>query len=73
MEVIGIREDLSDFKREYNPGHPDADSEGYVLLPNVEIVTEMINLISASRAYEANTTALNSTKSMAMKALEIGK
>lgn len=73
VEVIGIREDLSDFKREYNPGHPDADEEGYVLLPNVEIVTEMINLISASRAYEANTTALNSTKSMAMKALEIGK
>lgn len=73
VEVMGIREDLSEFKREYNPGHPDADEEGYVLLPNVEIVSEMINLISASRAYEANTTALNSTKSMALRALDIGK
>jgi len=73
VEVIGVREDLSEFKREFNPGHPDADEEGYVLLPNVEIVAEMINLISASRAYEANTTAMNSTKSMAMTALEIGK
>ncbi len=73
VEVMGIREDLSEFKREYNPGHPDADEEGYVLLPNVEIVSEMINLISASRAYEANTTALSSTKSMALRALDIGK
>lgn len=73
VEVIGIREDLSEFKKEFNPGHPDADENGYVLLPNVEIVSEMINLISASRAYEANTTALNSTKSMAMRALDIGK
>jgi len=73
VEVVGIREDQSAFKREYNPTHPDAGDDGFVLLPNVEVVTEMINLISASRAYEANTTALNSTKSMAMRALEIGK
>lgn len=73
VEVVGIREDLSEFKREFNPGHPDADENGYVLLPNVEVVAEMINLISASRAYEANTTVMNSTKSMALRALDIGK
>ena len=73
VEVSEIVEDQSDFKRVYNPGHPDANVEGYVLMPNVDIVTEMINLMSASRAYEANVTALNSTKSTAMKALEIGR
>jgi len=73
VEVAGIMEDQSPFKKEYNPNHPDADEEGYVSLPNVEIVNEMINLISASRAYEANVTSVNDTKSMAMKALEIGK
>ena len=73
VEVAGIAEDQSPFKKEYNPNHPDADTDGYVSLPNVEVVNEMINLISASRAYEANITAVNTTKSMAMKALEIGK
>ncbi len=73
VEVVSITEDKSPFKKVYNPGHPDSDSEGYVLMPNVDIVTEMINLISASRAYEANVTSLNSTKSIAMKALEIGR
>lgn len=73
VEVSEIVEDQSDFKRIYNPGHPDADDEGYVLMPNVDVVTEMINLMTASRSYEANITALNSSKSMAMKALEIGR
>lgn len=73
VEVVAIEEDQAPFKREYNPTHPDAGEDGYVLLPNVDIVTEMINMISASRAYEANVTAMDSTKSMAMKALEIGK
>lgn len=73
VEVAGIVEDGSDFKRIYNPDHPDSDDDGYVLMPNVDIVTEMINLMTASRAYEANVTALNSAKSMAMKALEIGR
>lgn len=73
VEIAGIVEDQSDFKKEYNPTHPDADENGYVNLPNVEVVNEMINLIAASRAYEANITAVNTTKSMAMKALEIGK
>jgi flagellar basal-body rod protein FlgC len=73
VEVSQIIEDKSPFKKVYNPGHPDADEKGYVLMPNVDIVTEMINLISASRAYEANITSLNNTKSMCMKALEIGR
>ena len=73
VEIAGIVEDQSPFKKEYNPDHPDADIDGYVNLPNVEVVNEMINLISASRAYEANITAVNTTKAMAMKALEIGK
>lgn len=73
VEVAGIAEDQSAFKKEYNPNHPDADAEGYVSLPNVEVVNEMINMISASRAYEANVTSINTIKSMAMKALEIGK
>ncbi len=73
VEVVSIKEDNSAFKRVYDPGHPDADKDGYVLMPNVNIVTEMVNMISATRSYEANVTALNATKSMLMKALEIGK
>lgn len=73
VEVSAIKEDKSPFKRIYNPGHPEADEKGYVLMPNVDTITEMVNLISASRGYEANVTALNTTKSMAMKALEIGR
>lgn len=73
VEIAGIAEDQSPFKKEYNPNHPDADADGFVSLPNVEIVNEMINMISASRAYEANITSIGNTKSMAMKALEIGK
>lgn len=57
----------------YDPSHPDANEEGYVLYPNVNTVTEMTNLIDASRSYEANVTAFNATKSMTMQALEIGK
>ncbi|SES67224.1 flagellar basal-body rod protein FlgC [Natronincola peptidivorans] len=73
VEVAGIRNDQTPFKKTYDPGHPDADADGYVLMPNVEIVTEMANMISATRAYEANVTSLNATKSMALKALEIGR
>ena len=73
VEVVSVKEDQSDFKRVYDPAHPDADTNGYVLMPNVDTVTEMINLISASRAYDSNVTVMNSTKSMAMKALEIGR
>lgn len=55
----------------YDPSHPDADENGYVLYPNVNIVTEMTNLIDASRSYEANATAFNASKSIAMKGLEM--
>jgi flagellar basal-body rod protein FlgC len=73
VRVSQIVEDQSPFKQVYDPGNPDADQNGYVQMPNIDIVTEMVNMISATRAYEANVTAMNSTKGMAMKALEIGK
>ncbi len=73
VRVARIVEDMSEFRRKYDPGHPDADEEGYVLTPNVDIVSEMVDMISATRAYEANVTAVNTTKSMAVKALEIGR
>jgi flagellar basal-body rod protein FlgC len=73
VKVKGIVEDKTPFKLVYEPGHPDADEEGYVKMPNVDVMTEMVNMITASRAYEANVTAMNTTKSIAMKALEIGR
>ena len=57
----------------YEPGHPDANAEGYVEKPNVNIVAEMVDMITAQRAYEANSTAINSAKSMFSKTLEIGR
>lgn len=73
VEVAAIKEDQAPFKREYNPSHPDADIDGYVSMPNVDVVMEMINLISSNRAYDANVTVMNGTKSIAMKAMEIGR
>lgn len=73
VEISRVEEDDAPFKQVYNPSHPDANKDGIVLMPNVEPVTEMINLIAASRAYEANVTSMNAAKSMAMKALEIGR
>ncbi len=73
VEVTAVKEDKSPFKKVFDPGHPDADKDGYVQMPNVDIVGEMINMISSTRAYEANVTCINSAKSMAMKALEIGR
>lgn len=73
VRVARIVEDQTPFKRMYEPGHPEADEDGYVLLPNVDVITEMVNMISATRAYEANVTSINTTKAMAMKALEIGR
>ena len=57
----------------YDPDHPDANEDGYVMMPNVNSAEEMVDLMAATRAYEANVTALNIAKSMALKALEIGK
>lgn len=72
VQVTGIYEDPRPFKRVYAPDHPDAGADGYVLLPNVDIVEEMVNLIAAQRAYEANVTAFNTTKSLIQSALSIG-
>lgn len=73
VKVNKIVEDKSPFVSVYDPTHPDANKEGYVLMPNVNSLEEMTNLISANRSYEANVTALNSNKSMLAKALEIGR
>ncbi|HHV18934.1 MAG TPA: flagellar basal body rod protein FlgC [Thermoanaerobacterales bacterium] len=73
VKAVAIEKDTAPFKISYDPTHPDADPTGYVLLPNVNIVTEMVDMISATRSYEANITAINSAKSMMSKALEISK
>ena len=71
VEVAGIVEDETDFKLIYDPGHPDADPQGYVRMPNVNPVTEMVDLISAQRGYEENVTAMQAAKSMFGKTLDI--
>ncbi|GAW92914.1 flagellar basal body rod protein FlgC [Calderihabitans maritimus] len=73
VKVVEIAEDQSPPRLVYDPGHPDANEEGYVAMPNINIITEMVDMITATRAYEANVTALNAAKSMALKALEIGR
>ena len=74
VKVTKVSEDTeTDFMMEYDPAHPDADENGYVSYPNVNIVTEMTNLIDASRGYEANVTAFNAIKSMAQAGLQVGK
>jgi flagellar basal-body rod protein FlgC len=73
VKVTGIGEDASDFRMEYDPSHPDADENGYVSMPNINMVDEMIDLIKTQRSYEANITALNTSKSILKKALEISK
>jgi flagellar basal-body rod protein FlgC len=73
VKAVGIVEDQSELKRVYDPSHPDADEEGYVNMPNVNILNEMADMIAATRSYEANVTAMNSEKSMFLKALEIGR
>ncbi|WP_216828096.1 flagellar basal body rod protein FlgC [Alkalihalobacterium elongatum] len=73
VKVSRIVEDRTPFKLMYQPDHPDADEAGYVKLPNVDPLKEMVDLMSATRSYEANVTTLNATKNMLMKALEIGR
>jgi flagellar basal-body rod protein FlgC len=68
---VGVAPDASDFRVVYDPGHPDADAEGYVLLPNVNVITEMVDMITASRAYEANVSAVEAAKDMFNAALKI--
>jgi flagellar basal-body rod protein FlgC len=71
VEVAAIQTDERDLRRVYDPGNPDADSDGYVMMPNVDTVTEMVDLISASRAYEANVTAMQTAKQLFARTLDI--
>lgn len=73
VQVSGIVPDSSPFKQVYEPGHPDADARGYVQMPNINTVTEMVDMMGATRAYEANVAAVAAVKAMAQKALEIGR
>lgn len=73
VRAVAIKQDNSLGKMAYDPGHPDADARGYVQLANVNIVTEMVDMITASRAYEANVTSIQAAKSMATQALNISK
>ena len=71
VEVAGVIEDQTPLKRVYDPGHPDADAQGYVAMPNVDTVTEMVDLIGAQRAYEANVTAMQASKQMFTRTLDL--
>jgi flagellar basal-body rod protein FlgC len=73
VQVAAIRDDPTGFRQRYEPGHPDANAQGYVTYPNVNPVQEMVDMISATRAYEANTAALNGNRAMLLQALEIGR
>lgn len=73
VAVVEVREDTSPPRMQYDPSHPDADAQGYVAYPNVNVVEEMADMIAATRAYEANITATQAAKSMAMKTLEIAR
>lgn len=73
VQVVRIEEDESPLKRVYDPEHPDASTDGYVFYPNVDINREMVDLMMASRAYEANVAAMKFSKTMASEALSIGK
>jgi flagellar basal-body rod protein FlgC len=73
VQITQIVEDQNPPRLQYDPGHPDANPQGYVAMPNVNVVEEMADMIGATRAYEANITAVQAAKSMAMKTLEIGK
>jgi flagellar basal-body rod protein FlgC len=71
VKIVEIKQDEGPFKTVYDPNHPDANKEGYVEMPNINVVEEMTDMIVATRAYEANATAFNSTKAMLMKALDL--
>uniref|UniRef100_A0A832LW72 Flagellar basal-body rod protein FlgC n=1 Tax=Caldimicrobium thiodismutans TaxID=1653476 RepID=A0A832LW72_9BACT len=73
VKVERIQDNPSPFREVYDPGHPDADERGIVKYPNVEVITEMVELLSAGRAYEANLNVLSTTKSMFLRTLELLK
>ncbi len=72
VNIVNVIEDQRPFRLVHNPQHPDANEEGFVSMPNISVIEEMANLLSATRSYEANVTAIESIKSMALKALSIG-
>jgi flagellar basal-body rod protein FlgC len=73
VRVVGILKDPSEPRMVYEPGHPDADKNGYVAYPNVNVAEEMINLIAATRAYDANVSVIQALKSMISRAIQIGR
>ncbi|CAG0905338.1 unnamed protein product [Cyprideis torosa] len=73
VRVSRIEEDQRSPKMVYSPGHPDADENGYVAMPNINLLEEMVDMMSATRSYEANVTSIKSAKRMALKALDIGR
>ncbi len=73
VQVVEIREDNRQPLLKFDPEHPDADADGYVAQPNINVMEEMVNMLTATRSYEANVTAVKSTKEMAMQALDIGR
>ena len=73
VQIEQIVEDNSPFKKVYNPSHPDADKDGYLLKPNIELIVETTNMMMARRAFEANIAAIKAARQMVLKALEIGR
>jgi len=73
VKIAGVIEDARPLKHVYEPSHPDANAEGYVAFPNINVAEEMVNMIAASRSYEANVSAFKATREMALKALELGQ
>lgn len=73
VEVTKIIEDKSPPRKVYDPSHPDAQEDGYVDMPNISMIEEMVDMMSTTRSYQANVTSIKSAKRMAMKALEIGR
>jgi flagellar basal-body rod protein FlgC len=73
VKVAGVVEDTAPFRQRYEPSHPDADANGFVSLPNVDAAMEMVDVIGASRAYQANLAAINVIRDMVTKALDLGK
>lgn len=71
VEVADVAEDQTPFQKVYNPGHPDADAQGFVSMPNVNLATEMVDMVFTSKLYEANITAFNATKKMMQDTLQL--
>jgi flagellar basal-body rod protein FlgC len=73
VRIVDVVADSTPFRTVYDPGHPDADKDGYVSMPNINIIEEMVNMMMASRAYEASVSAFNMSKAMFLKTLELGR